>query len=401
MCSSDLSDAQDDGNTASFTLNSGDINMSLDAGFNKQSSIGNFVWHDYNGNGVQDDGDASGLAAISVSLYDDKNMWLSTTTTNASGYYLFTGLKAAKYIVGFGSAGTDFQLTDRNLGGNDANDSDPDPKNGKTTVVTLNPGQFLDTLDAGYYKMATIGDLVWVDSNKNGVRDSGELGRSGVTVTLSGTDGRGTTITPLTTTTASDGSYSFSVRPGTYTVKVTLPTGFVATTRGTDPSKDDDSNIYSNGSTDPVTVRSGESNRTIDAGIIQSATGSGDLQITKSDGYTTLVGSQQVTYTIVVTNIGGSTITNAQVSDIIPANLSNVSWTVSSNGAVTRASNAISGTGNINDQITSIAANASLTYLVTGTVVAPGLNTSSSTSTFNLASTTDGCKSGVVGNSRT
>ena len=47
-------------------------------------------------------------------------------------------------------------------------------------------------MDAGFYKLATIGDRVWVDTISNGIQDTGELGRSGVAVNLSGTDGRGT-----------------------------------------------------------------------------------------------------------------------------------------------------------------------------------------------------------------
>ena len=53
---------------------------------------------------------------------------------------------------------------------------------------------------------------------------------------MSGTNGLGQTIT-ATTTTASDGTYSFStdsngnaLRPGTYTITETQPTGYLAGT---------------------------------------------------------------------------------------------------------------------------------------------------------------------------
>ncbi len=61
--------------------------------------------------------------------------------------------------------------------------------------------------------------VVYVDSNNNGIQDSGEVGIPGVTITLTKTDGPVTFS--LTTTTGSDGSYSFSEQVG----KTILPAG--------------------------------------------------------------------------------------------------------------------------------------------------------------------------------
>jgi hypothetical protein len=59
--------------------------------------------------------------------------------------------------------------------------------------VTLESGQNNPTIDAGYYKPASLGDYVWDDTNGNGRQDAGEPGISGLTVTLTGTAGDGTT----------------------------------------------------------------------------------------------------------------------------------------------------------------------------------------------------------------
>ena len=68
-------------------------------------------------------------------------------------------------------------------------------------------------VDAGLYgpDTFTIGDLVWLDADGNGVPGSGE-GIPGVTVNLH--DGNGKLI--RTTVTDSNGNYSFSDLPASY-----------------------------------------------------------------------------------------------------------------------------------------------------------------------------------------
>jgi len=77
-------------------------------------------------------------------------------------------------------------------------------------------------------------------------------------------------------------------------------------------------------------------------------TAQADLSITKTDGVTTVVQGQSVTYTIVAANAGPSSGTGATVVDTFPANLT-CTWTcVGAGGGVCTAS----GSGNINDTIT-------------------------------------------------
>src|SRR5262249_16836462 len=73
---------------------------------------------------------------------------------------------------------------------------------------------------------ASVSGFVYLDSNNNGVKDSGESGLPGATVTLTGTNDLGAAIN-IVHTTGADGSYQFtsspprtstltSSRPGTY-----------------------------------------------------------------------------------------------------------------------------------------------------------------------------------------
>ncbi|GBF79047.1 Ser-Asp rich fibrinogen-binding, bone sialoprotein-binding protein [Aphanothece sacrum FPU1] len=382
------SDANSNGMTQSVTLTSGEFNGTLDAGLFRKASLGDFVFEDKNANGIQEAGEL-GISGVTVKLLDgngkavlDGNGNPITTTTNANGAYSFTGLIPGSYSVMF-VAPNGYMFSPSNQGNNDALDSDADG-NGMTQSVTLTSGEFNGTLDAGLFRKASLGDFVFEDKNANGIQEAGELGVSGVTVTLigGGADGiiNGVGDTTVTTTTNASGIYGFSgLTPGQqYQVAFSnLPAGFQFTQAdiGSD-ALDSDANI-STGKTQIVTLSSGENNLTLDAGIYKNA---GDLSITKTDGLTTVTPGQKITYTIVAQNNGLITATNALVTDIMPTNLTNVTWTSVATAGAT--GNDLTGTGNINDTVT-LAAGSSITYTVVGTVAA-STTTLGSAGTFSL-----------------
>ena len=123
------------------------------------SSLGNFVWEDKNQNGIQDDGDDSGILGVTVNLLtpgDDgvcgtgDESTLDTTTTDADGFYQFTNLDAGQYCVEFVTP-KDYNITTPNQGEDDAIDSDVDTVTGQTTIINLPPGVVDDTWDAGLF----------------------------------------------------------------------------------------------------------------------------------------------------------------------------------------------------------------------------------------------------------
>ncbi len=74
-------------------------NLSVDFGFVRALSLGNLVWTDGNDNGVVDAGE-SGIAGVTVRLLAANGVTvLQTTTTDASGHYLFGGLPPGTYYV--------------------------------------------------------------------------------------------------------------------------------------------------------------------------------------------------------------------------------------------------------------------------------------------------------------
>ena len=222
------------GETVNNTLDFGLIRVPL--------SLGNLVWADANNNGVVDVGEA-GIAGATVRLIAANGTTvLATTTTNAAGQYLFTGLAAGTYSVEVDRTSPALagrtSSTDIATSGSPNNDVDHDDNGVLITATTVrsNPvtltvgGEPINdgdtdpntnlTVDFGFVPPVTLslGNLIWSDTNNNGVVDVGEPGIAGVTVRLIAANG--TTVLATTTTNAA-GQYLFTgLAAGTYSVEV-------------------------------------------------------------------------------------------------------------------------------------------------------------------------------------
>lgn len=116
-------------------------NLTIDFGVFRPASIGDFVWYDIDGDGIQDTGEP-GIAGVTVNLYDASGTTLiATTTTDANGFYQFTNLQPnTDYLIRLNNS-TDYtgtgplvgyQLAPANQGSDDTLDSDttlPTPTN--------------------------------------------------------------------------------------------------------------------------------------------------------------------------------------------------------------------------------------------------------------------------------
>jgi len=261
------SNADINGKTDCITIAPGETNNTIDAGLYKNATIGDFVWNDLNGNGIQDAGEP-GISGVTVKLFDcATRTLLATTITDANGKYSFTGAPGSFYVLFTAPVG--YTFTTKGLVPGATDDSNAD-STGKTDCITVASGETNNTIDAGLFQNATIGDFVWEDKNNNGKQDAGEPGLFGVTIKLYDC---ATRILLATTTTDANGKYSFSVAPGSYYVVFTALAGYTFTTKGLVPGATDDSNADSTGKTDCITVASGESNNTIDAGAYKPCTG--------------------------------------------------------------------------------------------------------------------------------
>ncbi len=136
------------GLTTTITLTAGQVDNTIDAGLKAASAaLGDFVWYDVNRNGIQDTNE-KGISGVTVKLYDGSGAVVSSTTTDSTGHYGFTGLAAGSYKVGFTNP-TGYKITTQDAGGNDAKDSDANASTGLTGLITLTAGQVNNTIDAG------------------------------------------------------------------------------------------------------------------------------------------------------------------------------------------------------------------------------------------------------------
>ncbi|MEI7900714.1 MAG: SdrD B-like domain-containing protein, partial [bacterium] len=181
------------------------------------ASLGDYVWNDLNGDGVQN---ASEPPLAGVRVYvdsDDDDTWEGGepfAITDANGAYNIVGLAAGPQTV---------RVDTTTLPNGAVATADRDGTGSPhVTTLTLAAGASDVTVDFGYKGNTLISDLVWIDNNGNGNYDVGEPGISGVTVyiDLNG-DGVLQSSEPSAVTDA-NGLYAIAgLAPATYRVSVT------------------------------------------------------------------------------------------------------------------------------------------------------------------------------------
>ncbi len=289
------------------TGTAGSNDHTIDFGFFQGYSLGNRVWIDTDDDSILDATEVglNGatvelLTAAGASIDPDGTGPLTQTliTTANGGYYRFDQLAAGQYKVkvtaptGYLSSTLDELSGDADVdaaSGGVASDNGIGSANMATSgVITLGgvtpepsgetdlfEGQgTLDnranmTVDFGFHFSPpttvgnySIGNLVWLDANNNGVVDGSEAGIGSVPVRLYSASG----ALVASTTTIANGQYVFAgLGAGDYRVEITPPTGFKTST-GTNasatgtyevaPDPDNDINNDDNGSNSGAVVTS-------------------------------------------------------------------------------------------------------------------------------------------------
>lgn len=260
--------------------------------------IGNRVWNDANGNGLQD-ADESGIQGVQISLrspgidgiYFTADDQISNTTTNLMGLYYFDAstisFADARKPVGWTNVrgilpGYPYQieidsgqsaLRGYHFTGNSNtdssrrtidNDGSPD---GAMVISRFSTTHNTHDIDFGFKNMTTIAGYVWNDRNSNGIQQTDENGIGNVTATLY--DSSGTAVgSGITNNT---GHYLIENVPpgnGLYIIFSNLPLGgtfTVSLVGGVDATNNSKADSY--GIIDSIVVSPGDHLSGFDAGI--------------------------------------------------------------------------------------------------------------------------------------
>jgi hypothetical protein len=166
-------------------------------------------------------------------------------------------------------------------------------------VFSVALGDIIDGQDAGIV-YPLVGDLVWDDTDADGLQDSEELGIEGVTVQLLNEEDD----VVDETVTDEAGYYEFPfVFPGTYRVKVLALNWFSPANQGSDDNIDSD--VDSSGRSELFAVVAGDERRDIDAGLIDTPMLSiSDVSLTEGNS-----GTINATFTVTLSAASANNVT--------------------------------------------------------------------------------------------
>ncbi|MFS7208475.1 Ig-like domain-containing protein [Carnobacterium divergens] len=185
-------------------------------------TISAVFFEDLNMNDQQDPSEP-GVAGIEVTLFDATvNKKLGTATTDSSGRYTFSNLPAGRYYLKIGEVPQGYRWFGQGplgFGG------------GSTRYFDLAEGQ---TESGAYMTLypttASMKGIAYSDKNKNGQKDSDEVGIAGLETAIFKV---GSSTPVQTTTTDGQGAYHFSkLEPNTpYSVEIKFPSDYEVTSK--------------------------------------------------------------------------------------------------------------------------------------------------------------------------
>ncbi|NOZ90534.1 MAG: hypothetical protein GXO60_04520, partial [Epsilonproteobacteria bacterium] len=129
------------------------------------TGLGDFVWADTNGNGIQD-ANESGIDGVTVELLDENDDVVKSVTTDNGGRYSFTSLSPdTEYRVKATLPKDYYRFTTKTQGDDDTKDSDVDTSSGITDIKKLNTNEQYNHFDIGIVSSLTVSGKVYKKDN--------------------------------------------------------------------------------------------------------------------------------------------------------------------------------------------------------------------------------------------
>ena len=268
---SDVDHSNGPGTTYTFDLNSGDTFLDLDAGLSTCNSVSDYVWIDRDKNNIYNEGDFR-MPDVTVNIYkssDSQNILYASSITNGDGQYEFC-VGPGDYYLEFVRPESQYEFATPFIGDNDIIDSDVDNSNGDgtTQIFTVNGSQAITGLSAGLNSEDFVGTIVWLDLNRDGIRQNFEPGIEGMVIDLYNSNH----ILQATQTSDAEGRITFKeLGEGMYYMRAQdlgdylFTTAFAGNDKTIDNNFDESNGKYSSASFEVV---KGYSNPNIDLGLM-------------------------------------------------------------------------------------------------------------------------------------
>ena len=182
-------------------------------------TISGDVWEDMNADGIMQNSEPSINNTI-IKLVRSNGSIIEQINPFTNGQYTFTEVYPSDYYLEF-SLDPDYQNSPEGIGNNNTDNNVGSYYGTNTTSMnTVNQGQNLQNLGAGFFQMAEVSGFIWDDSDFDGNFDGNENGEANVNVNMYNDQ----FILVGNTSTMSDGSYVFNeVYPGNYYFSLTPP----------------------------------------------------------------------------------------------------------------------------------------------------------------------------------
>ena len=219
--------------TRVLTVSGGDALSEVSAGVVRMGALTGAVWVDQNGDGVRDEAETA-LSGVEVHLMNGAGRVITaSTTTDENGRFTFEKIEPGDYKLRV-DAPEGYVFSGTAQGSALPLESTKDGR-GYSASFTMMGGAQVEGVAFGLLTQGQIAGRIWLDDDYDGRMGENAAGLRGASVAL--LDGDGEEIAQ--TQSVRSGEFVFDrLMPGTYSVRITLPEGYIYTVGGADSLAD-------------------------------------------------------------------------------------------------------------------------------------------------------------------